>query len=845
MRAWPSGFRGLKLRMASGWYPLPAHMSVTERGVLCELLQVGVDGVEFCVELDWRDLDDADKVKLTKALVVVRVPASIEPGDEAMHRARTKLGGVRLGLLHYTAPGVWPETAWQQQLVKAPLMTWLKRQLRSAEHPLAEFAVAKLPVDRLSELTAEPVELLLMVQAVLDHRLRYREQGLEDDDWARSVTHVAGERLALRLGAIAPDMQARALDLALVEREEGLVPALEDYAAGRALAEAGLAWHGGDDLMLGPLVQLALDRTILKRLLVRLPETAWSERGKRAVREALPVFLPIPRAVLVAPDPPYSRWPALVTKSPFLGSSIGDLRIYYGLRELADYLHADDPLMVLADLREQLARAPKDPWWRSVGVCITALIELEDEELLSMDLERGQLHRFDAVDRAWADDPEGPTIRAYVRWLGLTRLLGRAHTHDVHDVLLGEVERTLDLVPDKLLGIALRALQGDIWCRRGDLVAALDCWKQAELRGLPDSLFCSRMWLRQALLALRRDEFELADSFDDKLREVEERLQTFDAANDPVASRIEDDFDVREQLEELLNIQYGFANVFEPEPEPESSEAEPDPHETEVEEPPMFSPTAEFSDTQALRVTRCACALEYGDWPHALAMLATLDRDPATPVGARAELLWAWVQVCLSEFDAADASFAVLLEQAVARGDLLLRALIERGRAEAAFARERGDAAHEHLCAARDIERGLGLADAELLELEIAVWGSEDAAAKQARYSAGIDRLEGTSPSLVVAVMDSQLRTIATILAAAQAMNTPVPDALLTTLDEMLATGAYRRDLTPWLARTHEVLIELAESGDHANADALRATAARMLSALDQHDPGRVGEPRE
>ena len=828
MRAWPSGFLGLKLRVASGWYPLPAHMPVSECAALRELLQTCVDGVEFCVELDWRDLDDAETMQLTKALVVVRVPFGIEPGDEAMHGPWTKLGGVRLGLLHYTKPGTWPETAWQQQLVKAPLMTWIKRQLRRSDHPLAEFAVAKLPVDRLSELTAEPVELWLMVEATLDHRLRYRAQGLADEDWARSVTHVAGERLALRLGAIAADMQARALDLALVKRDEGIVSTLEDYAAGRALAEAGLAWHGGDDLMLGPLVQLALDHSILERLLVRLPETAWSERGKRALREALPVFLPRPRAVLVTPDPPYSRWPAVVVVSPFLDSRGGDLRISIGLERLADYLHAVDPAEELERVREQLERAPKEPWWQSVSVSLTALMDLEDESLLALDLERGRLHRFDAVDRAWAKDPEGPMMRAYVRWLGLTRLLARALTHDVLDVILSEVVTALELMPDDgQLKAALLALQGDVWSRRGDLSAALDCWKRAEAR-IHDVLSRSRLWLRQALLALRRDDFEQATSFAEKLDEMEETLELFDTAKTRWA-RTQEDFDVRDQLDELLDIQREFANKL----VPEDSQA--------VER--MFSPTEAIGDSQALRVTRCACALEYGDWPHALAMLATLDRDPSSPVGARAELLWAWVQVCLGEFDAADASFALLLEQPVAHGDLLLRALVERGRAEAAIARQRIDAAHEHLRRACEVERELGLPDAELLEIELAVWGPDDAADKQSRYRAVIDRFEASSPSLVLALVDSQLRMIATILAAAEATRTLVPDAILATLDEMLASGVVHRELMPWLARTHEVLLGLAESGDHTNADALRATAERIMAALGHHEPG--SEPLE
>jgi len=561
---------------------------------------------------------------------------------------------------------------------------------------------------------------------------------------------------------------------------------------------------------------------------VRLPETAWSERGKRALREALPVFLPRPRAVLVTPDPPYSRWPAVVVVSPFLDSRGGDLRISIGLERLADYLHAVDPAEELERVREQLERAPKEPWWQSVSVSLTALMDLEDESLLALDLERGRLHRFDAVDRAWAKDPEGPMMRAYVRWLGLTRLLARALTHDVLDVILSEVVTALELMPDDgQLKAALLALQGDVWSRRGDLSAALDCWKRAEAR-IHDVLSRSRLWLRQALLALRRDDFEQATSFAEKLDEMEETLELFDTAKTRWA-RTQEDFDVRDQLDELLDIQREFANKL----VPEDSQA--------VER--MFSPTEAIGDSQALRVTRCACALEYGDWPHALAMLATLDRDPSSPVGARAELLWAWVQVCLGEFDAADASFALLLEQPVAHGDLLLRALVERGRAEAAIARQRIDAAHEHLRRACEVERELGLPDAELLEIELAVWGPDDAADKQSRYRAVIDRFEASSPSLVLALVDSQLRMIATILAAAEATRTLVPDAILATLDEMLASGVVHRELMPWLARTHEVLLGLAESGDHTNADALRATAERIMAALGHHEPG--SEPLE
>lgn len=758
MRAWPGNYDGLRLRLSSGWYSIPSYVSADERRRLCGVLVAGIAEIDHVVELDWDALDEAAaKLQLTRALAFVRVPPEIEPDGDALARVRATLGSVRLGLLQYEAPGVWADVAWQEREVKAPLLTWLKRWLRDSAHPFAKLGVADLPIDDIAKLTAEPVELLIGVEKVIDHRLRYRRQGMATDDWNRSVMHVAAERLVRRLELIPAKMLAQTLDLAM-SGEEVLVPTVDQRDAVQALARAGLAWYGGNDLLLGPLVRLASEPFVLRRLVELLPASAWSEASKRQVRGALNLFLPPPRAILIAPEPKAAIVPDEV------------IRLW----------------LQKADLGPQLELFSSPEWRAAIDASHTMLDELFDDQLLDMDFQRGHIHRFDAVDLAWAYHSEGAKARALFRCLGLTRLLGRVRGQARLDVIIDEIDRTLGLVDSSsTLTAALHGLRGDALARQNRYRAALESWSIAEEITF-DEVFADRLDVRRSLARMRLDE---AASFD----ENRHLLGTLADPDDIVQGLV----GLTEALQSMLS------------------------------QGRTAGPVNLFWTYDKRAITAIAVSLELGDWTEAINVYKIREVD-----NPRAQLLRAWIDAALGDLDRAQASFESLLTEATAYGEQLDQAFAHRGLAAVAWLRNQFPSAIASLETALNIERALELPDADLLDLELVGWRVLAGQLALGDYVAKLSELgEPSSPSLRFAVLDSFLRFVASAHAVIQAAAVTDVSVTVHPFVATLEACIPLREHSPWATRACEVVVELAARLAASN---LTEDASKLLDVVRQ-----------
>ncbi len=825
IRVWASSFAGLRLTLSPGWYPLPAHITGEERRRLLELIAAGVEDVAYVVELEWDTLDTlGPRLELHRTLALVRVPDRVDTSKDVLQLLGAKLGSVRVGLVQRETPGEWPELAWQERQIKVPLLNWLREQLHAAAHPLNRLAVRALPLDELARHTPEPVELLVMLEDVVAHRMRHVESGIAAADWARSIDQVVIERFASRFGAIG-EAQAEALELIIVNADNSVVPLTERLVGARALTRVGLASIGGNDMLLGPLVRFAGRRDKLPRLLPLLPASAWSPMSLRALRRAMPPLFMLPRAVLVMPEPPYARWPALLPPVP---RPLEDLAHVVPINEAPNRLwwfrviieHGGMPA------HRQLSLLP-DPTWLD-GV-LTLLAEIGDPVRLALDVERGRLHRFDTIDHDWSEGEHGPEVRAYLRWAALSLLLGHAHDAAVHRLIILEITKALDLTSRPELRAALLALLGDTHACMAGYPAALESWAEAASAWEEEvdehtpwfALGNYRVGMRRMLGYFRLDRVDAASevawtamgSSPGKL------IPEFNEVDDIVR----DVFDELGTLMQTWQARLG------------------------AQRPLTFgrwmrdpSPPA-----PALTITRVAAALELGDWPRALELLRRVDATLDTPEGARARLLDATIHGALGDTDAAAHTITSVREHALAHGDQLLLALSHRALASFPSDPARTSDYRDAVEAAGVLEQQLGLTDALLLDVERTGWAlmAGDATGKQ--YQDALDRLSpaaSDSPSLAGTSLQSQLRMIALFISSARARGETPAATLVDGLVALVSDGVKAREISPWFDIACDELIELirahVSAGSHADALTLISATHRLVA----DDPTLLGQ---
>lgn len=648
MRAWPARPSGLKLALASGWYELPWYMPQPEVRRLLELLRAGLDDVEYGVELEWTGLEAVfGRVKLDHSAVALRVPSEVE--SSAIASAQAKLGSVRVGLVLHERVGDWVNVAWQQRHVKVPLLAALERELHQGQHPFAGLELAAFPLEQLARLTDEPVELLELFDAVIDHRLRYAAQGLAPTDWQRSIELAVGDRLAQRLLTIPSSDLAAGLELAIDARDQPLWPSIDRRDASSALANVGLAWREGSDVLIGALAREASNPTALRRLLTRLPAQAWSQRSTDALRAMLPKQLPLPRAAVVTPEPSYADFPAVdIERTIHMAFRHAAPGWDDGSRDPSAFIDCFQAYLRGRTTQLSLLDRLGTEQSEALETIRVALDELRDDALLELDFERGRLHRFDAVDHVLAGLWYFRMLAALVRWIGIMGLSRRVYEHDRLAILTSELHHAFTLVEgDKSLGPAIMATLGDLWALQQCYDRAMSCWSSAQIDegdelGLPLRQMLARLRLRSFGKAWWDQYIHIAQSFDEPL----------------------DDYHRDSALEIAAMIQ-----------------------ELALQDPEFRTPfglsliDTPAPDTPALLTCRAAIALEREDWPRTLELLDKLDHTSDTPAAARARLIWAWTRVALGDLDLAAVTFDELHQLGTRRGDRVLCTLVAEGRA--------------------------------------------------------------------------------------------------------------------------------------------------------------------
>lgn len=251
MRLQLSRFDGLRLNLARGWYVVPSHMTAAEVRRLLEVLASGLNDSDSTggIELEWGEWDELSPGFGPGALAYLRVPGDHTPSAiESIVRGTD----LRLGLIHLPDAQCWPSPAWDELEVKSALIGWFRRMFARPDHPLVSLEIASLPLDLLAGATAEPVELIELIEGAIWYHSYKGDSAIER--WTQSAYWSIGSRLAARLRLIEANRRREVVDLLLGEHDDHLRLSTQRRVA-TALVSLGLATRAGDDVALGPLVQ--------------------------------------------------------------------------------------------------------------------------------------------------------------------------------------------------------------------------------------------------------------------------------------------------------------------------------------------------------------------------------------------------------------------------------------------------------------------------------------------------------------------------------------------------------------------------------------------------------------
>ncbi|HGG57426.1 MAG TPA: hypothetical protein ENK31_06485, partial [Nannocystis exedens] len=263
MRLRLTRFDDLHLTLEPGWYELPSHLPADERRRLIDLITAATPEARSQVEYSWREFE-ALKTGLTASCVV---HVSL-PREHEKYARGTALPPIkpRLGFFSVERPGRWPERAWDELQVKSRLASWLRRSLRSPEHPLAALDIRSLPINRLSAATCEPIELLVLVEMTVAFGSQQFAQN-SSIDWNRCAGWSIGRRLANRLAEAAAPLRTNLAAL-ITDAPDGELPPFVDRPQLRELVRLGLAHVSEGDALLVPLARLASDPAVAEILTI-------------------------------------------------------------------------------------------------------------------------------------------------------------------------------------------------------------------------------------------------------------------------------------------------------------------------------------------------------------------------------------------------------------------------------------------------------------------------------------------------------------------------------------------------------------------------------------------------
>lgn len=145
-------------------------------------------------------------------------------------------------------------TAWLESDLKVPLLRAIQRALRGPDACFAGIGCASLPLIELAGYTADPVEMLALVERTLVHRLAHAATGVSKVDWERSLRMALAERIA--------ELGLSDEALLLLRGDRSPTRSLRQRSARREAERVGLATWEFDEIRLAPLALALRDPVV-------------------------------------------------------------------------------------------------------------------------------------------------------------------------------------------------------------------------------------------------------------------------------------------------------------------------------------------------------------------------------------------------------------------------------------------------------------------------------------------------------------------------------------------------------------------------------------------------------
>ncbi|MBK8697993.1 MAG: hypothetical protein IPN17_38545, partial [Deltaproteobacteria bacterium] len=185
------------IALPDGVLLLPHHYGAEDRERLLTLLRAVVSGcAQMVVEGAALEGLIARRVEWAGGLVLVHgLPAETEVDGI---RALVAPLGAKHALVQLPSAQV-AGTSWMERALKVPVLRALERAWKNPEHPLRAIGIHECPLREAAQYTDEPVELLAIVTAMVEHRMAHASVGVGKGDWGRSLDQALAERLRGRL----------------------------------------------------------------------------------------------------------------------------------------------------------------------------------------------------------------------------------------------------------------------------------------------------------------------------------------------------------------------------------------------------------------------------------------------------------------------------------------------------------------------------------------------------------------------------------------------------------------------------------------------------------------------
>lgn len=234
------------IALPDGVLLLPHHYGAEDRERLLTLLRAVVPGCAQMV-LEGAALEGlvARRVEWAGGLVLVHGLGAETEVDGI--RALVAPLGAKHALVQLPSAQV-AGTSWMERALKVPVLRALERAWKNPEHPLRAIGIHECPLREAAQYTDEPVELLAIVTAMVEHRMAHAGVGVGKGDWGRSLDQALAERLRGRLPEEIEGPEWRSvLTQSGSARPEGAVLS--------ELTDRGLGYGGPDGFRASPLLR--------------------------------------------------------------------------------------------------------------------------------------------------------------------------------------------------------------------------------------------------------------------------------------------------------------------------------------------------------------------------------------------------------------------------------------------------------------------------------------------------------------------------------------------------------------------------------------------------------------